>query len=114
MKMKQFNPDYEYRFWFWRYKFTMVADMIALLIGYDWTDGELDGLALDLANTNSDSVDKWSGGLYYGKKDVVYMKLAQDADNKDIIHIFIATHKELKACIEYIDVLQEHYKWLQK
>jgi hypothetical protein len=112
--MKQFNPDYEYRFWFWRHKFTMVVEMIALLIDYDLMDGELEGMELDLANTNHEKTDKWSGGLHYGKKDVVYMKFAQDVDNQDIIHVFIATHVVLKERIEFIDLMQAHYKWFQK
>jgi hypothetical protein len=112
--MKQFNPDYEYKFWFWRHKFTMVVEMIALLIDYDLMDGEIEGMELDLANTNYEKVDKWSGGLHYGKKDVVYMKFAQDIDNKEIIHVFIATHKALKERIEFIDLMQERYKWFQK
>jgi hypothetical protein len=112
--MKQFNPDFEYSFWFCRHKFTMVVEMIALLIDYDLMDGELEGMELDLANTNNEKTDKWLGGLHYGKKDVVYMKFAQDVDNKDIIHIFIATHEVLKERIEFIDLMQEHYKWFQK
>jgi hypothetical protein len=112
--MKQFNPDFEYSFWVWRHKFTMVVEMIALLIDYDLMDGELEGMELDLANTNHEKNDKWSGGLHYGKKDVVYMKFAQDVDNKDIIHIFISTHKVLKERIEFIDLMQEHYKWFQR
>jgi hypothetical protein len=112
--MKQFNPDYEYSFWFYRHKFSMVVEMIALLIDYDLADGEIEGMALDLVGTNNEKIDKWSGGLHYGKKDVVYMKFAQDAENKEIIHVFISTHKELKERIEFIDLLQEHYKWFQR
>lgn len=116
--MKQFNPDFEYSFWFWRHKFTMVVEMIALLIDYDLMDGEIEGMELELAGTNAgtnnDKLVKWTGGLHYGTKDVVYMKFAQDADNLDIIHIFISTHKELKERLEFIDLLQEHYKWFQK
>jgi hypothetical protein len=112
--MKQFNPDYEYSFWFWRHKFTMVVEMIALLIDYDLMDGEIEGMELDLVGTNDEKLDKWTGGLHYGKKDVVYMKFAQDIENKDIIHVFISTHKELKERIEFIDLLQAQYKWFQK
>jgi hypothetical protein len=112
--MKQFNPDYEYRFWFWKHKLNMVLDMLALLIEYDFMDGEQEGMELELAKTNSEIPSAWIGGLHYGKKNVLYIKLAQDAENQDIIHIFIATHKELKERIEFIDVLQEHYKWFQK
>ncbi len=111
---KQFNPDFEYNFWFYRPKFTMVLEMIALLIDYDFMDGEMDGMLLDLDNTDHENVSKWSGGLHYGKKDVVYMKFAQDIENKNIIHIFIATHEVLKERIEFIDLLQEHYKGFQK
>jgi 3'-phosphoadenosine 5'-phosphosulfate sulfotransferase (PAPS reductase)/FAD synthetase len=112
--MKQFNPDYEYSFWFYRHKFTMVVEMIALLIDYDLADSEIEGMTLELVGTNNEKLNKWTGGLHYGKKDVVYMKFAQDAENKDIIHIFISTHKELKERIEFIDLLQEHYKWFQR
>jgi hypothetical protein len=108
--MKQFNPDYEYSFWFWRHKFTMVVEMIALLIDYDLMDGEIEGMELDLVGTNDEKLDKWTGGLHYGKKDVMYMKFAQDAEDKDIIHAFISTHKELKERIEFIDLLQAQYK----
>jgi hypothetical protein len=112
--MKQFNPDFEYSFWFYRYKFPMVVEMIALLIDYDLAEGEIQGMELDLEGTNNEKPHKWTGGLHYGKKDVVYMKFAQDIENKDIIHIFISTHKELKERIEFIDLLQEHYKWFQR
>jgi hypothetical protein len=112
--MKQFNPDFEYRFWFWRHKFEMVLEMIALLIDYDFIDDEKEGMLLDLEHTDHESTSKWSGGLHYGKKDVLYMKFAQNVDNKDIIHVFISTHKILKERIEFIDLLQEHYKWFQK
>jgi hypothetical protein len=111
---KQFNPDYEHHFWCWRHKFEMVLEMIALLIGYDFMDGEIEGMLYELATTDSDSVDKWTGGLHYGKKDVVYMKFAQDIENKEIIHVVISTHKVLKERIEFIDLLQAHYKWFQK
>lgn len=112
--MKQFNPDFEYNFWFWKHKFPMVLDMIALLIDYDFVDGEMDGMLLDLDNTDHETPSKWSGGLHYGKKDVVYMKFAQNIENKEIIHCFISTHKVLKDRIEFIDLMQEHYKWVQK
>jgi CO dehydrogenase/acetyl-CoA synthase beta subunit len=112
--MKQFNPDFEYSFWFYRHKFTMVLDMLALLIDYDFMEGETEGMLLDLDDTNHEIAAKWSGGLHYGKKDVIYMKFAQDVENKDIIHIFIATHKVLKERIEFIDLLQERYKWIQR
>jgi hypothetical protein len=112
--MKQFNPDFEYSFWFYRHKFSMVVEMIALLIDYDLADCEIEGMELDLVGTNYEKIDKWSGGLHYGKKDVVYMKFAQDAENKEIIHVFISTHKELKERIEFIDLLQEYYKWFQR
>jgi hypothetical protein len=112
--MKQFNPDFEYSFWFYRYKFTMVVELLGLLIDYDFMDGEIEDMALDLEGTNDEKRNKWSGGLHYGKKDVIYMKFAQDAENKDIIHIFISTHKELKERIEFIDLIQEHYKWFQQ
>jgi hypothetical protein len=111
---KQFNADYDYSFWFWRHKFEMVLEMIGLLIDYDFMDGEMEGMRLDLDKTDNTKVSKWSGGLHYGKKDVVYMKFAQDIENKDIIHVFIATHEVLKERIEFIDLLQEHYKWFQK
>jgi hypothetical protein len=112
--MKQFNPDFEYNFWFYRYKFTMVLDMLALLIDYNFMDGEMDGMLLELDNTNHEIISKWTGGLHYGKKDVLYMKFAQDIENKDIIHAFISTHKILKERIEFIDLLQEYYKWIQR
>ncbi|MFM2269054.1 MAG: hypothetical protein RL757_2495 [Bacteroidota bacterium] len=111
---KQFNADYDYSFWFYRHKMEMIFDMIALLIDYEFMEGEMEGILLDLDNTNHEDQSKWSGGLFYGKKDVVYLKIAQDIENKDIIHIFIATHKVLKERIEFIDLLQEHYKWFQK
>lgn len=66
--MKQFNPDFEYSFWFYRHKFSMIVEMIALLIDYDLMDGELEGMEADLAETNHEKLAKWSGGLHYGKK----------------------------------------------
>ena len=112
--MKQFNPDFEYRFWFWKHKFSMILELLALLIDYDFSEGEIESMEADLTNTDYTEISKWSGGLHYGKKDVLYIKFAQDTDNKDIIHIFIATHKALKERIEFIDLVQEQYKYFQK
>ncbi len=112
-KSKQFNPDFEYSFWFWRPKINIVLEMLALLIDYDFMDGEIEGILLELNETDSENPSKWSGGLHYGKKDVIYLKLAQNIENKDIIHCFIATHKILKERIEFIDLMQEHYKRFQ-
>ncbi len=112
--MKQFNPDFEYRFWFWKHKFSMILELLTLLIDYDFSEGEIEGMEADLTNTDYTEISKWSGGLHYGKKDVLYIKFAQDTDNKAIIHIFIATHKELKERIEFIDLIQEQYKYFQK
>ncbi len=38
----QFNPQAEHSFWFWRNKFNMVFEMLALLIDYEFTDGEME------------------------------------------------------------------------
>jgi hypothetical protein len=114
--MKQFGPDYDYRFWFWRHKLPMVVELFALLIDYDFMEGEFEGLELELeaAKNNAAHLNEWAGGLYYGKKDVIYLKMAQEIENRDIIHVFVASSKILKERIEFINLIQEHYKWFQK
>jgi hypothetical protein len=104
--MKQFNPDFEYKFWFWKTKFNTVMHLLALLLDYDFMEGELEGTLLELKETNANTLDKWTGGLHYGKKDVAYIKLAKDGENPDIIHVFIATHEILKERIVFIDQIQ--------
>lgn len=110
--MKQFNPDFEYSFWFWRHKFSMVVELVALLIDYELSEGEIEGMELDLGNTNDEKLDKWTGGLHYGSKNVVYMKFALDAENRDMVHVFISTHKELKDGLELINLIQERYNFI--
>lgn len=111
----QFSPDEDYSFWFWRHKFEMVFEMLALLIDYEFSEGELDGNLLGLGGTNNEIDTEWfSAGLHYGKKHCLYIKIAQDSDDKDIIHIFIAFDKQLKEQIKFIDLLQCSYKWMEK
>jgi CO dehydrogenase/acetyl-CoA synthase beta subunit len=111
----QFNPNDEYSFWFWRHKFHMVFEMLALLIDYEFAEGELEGNISGLEGTNNEDDSKWfSSGLHYGKKHAIYIKIAQDAEDRDIIHIFIAFNSVLKERIEFIDKLQCSYKWMEK
>jgi hypothetical protein len=112
--MKQFQPDYEYQFWFWKHKFGMVMEMLSLLIAYDLSDVEVEGMILSLPGTDHEAVSKWIGGLHYGQTDVMYIKFALDRENSDIVHCFIATHAELSERIEFVDKLQCTYQWFQK
>jgi hypothetical protein len=110
----QFNSEFEYSFWFWKDKFEMVMNLLALLIDYDYTDGEIEGMLLDINATDEDKLANWSGGLHYGKKDVLYIKLAKGADNDQMIYVFIAGKNVLKDRVEFIDLIQNHYKIIER
>lgn len=42
--------------------------MLALIMDYAFTDGEIEEMLLSLAGTNDEDGSKWSGGLHYGNK----------------------------------------------
>jgi hypothetical protein len=42
--------------------------MLAFIMDYNFTDGEVDGMIISRTNTNDEDGSKWSGGLHYGKK----------------------------------------------
>jgi hypothetical protein len=113
-KAIQFKPEFEYNFWFWRNKFDMVMNLLALLIDYNFMDGELEGMLLEIKATDEENMSEWSGGLYYGKKDVLFIKLAKGSENKDMIYVFIASAKNLSDRIEFIDLIQNNYKLIER
>jgi hypothetical protein len=111
---KTFNPDYEYSFWFHKSKFEWILEMLALIMDYKFTDGEVDGMIISLTNTNDEDGSKWSGGLHYGKKGTMYINMALDADDKDIVHISISSTVKFQPQIEFIDLLQCTYEGFHK
>lgn len=106
---KTFNPDFEYSFWFWKSKFNWILEMIAMVIEYEFTDGELEGMLLDLQHTNNEDGSKWSGGLHYGKNGTMYINMALDADDRDKVSISITTKQRFQSNLEFIDHLQCKY-----
>jgi hypothetical protein len=110
----QFNSEFEYTFWFWKDKSEMVINLLALLIDYNLVEGELEGIIWDIRVQNSEKLANWSGGLYYGKKDVIYIKLAKGEDNDQMIYAFIAGKKVLKDRVEFIDLIQNNYKLIER
>jgi hypothetical protein len=110
----QFNSEFEYTFWFWKDKSEMVINLLALLIDYNLVEGELEGIIWDIRVQNSEKLANWSGGLYYGKKDVIYLKLAKGEDNDQMIYAFIAGKKVLKDRVEFIDLIQNNYKLIER
>jgi hypothetical protein len=110
----QFNSEFDYTFWFWKDKYEMVMNLLALLIDYEYTDGEMEGTFLDIKATDDDKLALWSGGLFYGKKDVLYIKLAKGADNDQMIYVFLAGKNILKDRVEFIDLIQNNYKLIER
>jgi hypothetical protein len=88
--------------------------MLALIMDYKFTDGEVDGMIISLANTNDEDGSKWSGGLHYGKKGTMYINMALDAEDKDIVHISISSTVKFQPQIEFIDLLQCTYEGFHK
>jgi hypothetical protein len=111
---KTFNTDYEYSFWFYKSKFEWILEMLALVIDYEFTEGEIDGMLLDLYQTNSDDPSKWSGGLHYGNSGSMYINMALDVEKRDIVNISISTMKKFQPQIEFIDKLQCTYEGFHK
>jgi hypothetical protein len=48
-------------------------------------------MLMSLTNTNHEDGSKWSDGLHYGKKRTMYINMALDAEDKDIVHISISS-----------------------
>jgi hypothetical protein len=111
---KTFNTDYEYSFWFYKSKFEWIVEMLALVIDYEFADGEMEGMLISLANTNNEDASKWSGGLHYGNKGTLYINMALDADDKEILHISISTMQKFESQLEFIDLLQCTYEGFHK
>jgi hypothetical protein len=111
---KTFNPDYDYSFWFYKPKFEWIMEMLDLVMDYKFSDGEVEGMLLSLANTNDVDKSKWSGGLHYGNKGTIYINMALDAEDRDIVRISISTNTKFKAQIEFIDLLQCTYEGFHK
>jgi hypothetical protein len=111
---KTFNPDYEYSFWFYKPKFEWIMEMLGLVMDYKFSDGEVEGMLISLANTNYEDKSKWSGGLHYGIKGIMYINMALDGEAKDIVHISISSTVKLQPQIEFIDLLQCTYEGFHK
>lgn len=110
----QFNPDDDYSFWFWKPQFELVCELLGILIDYNFDEDEIEGMKISLQETDNESVKKWIGGLHYGKKEVLYIKFAQNIENKDMIYVFISMKKHLKPNIEFIDLIQNNFKKIIK
>jgi hypothetical protein len=106
---KNFNPDYEYSFWFWQPKLQWILEMLALVIDYTFVNGEIDGIRLSLNDTNNEEPKKWSSGLYYGNKGSMYISMALEAENRDMVNILIASNQIFEEQIIFIDLLQSTY-----
>jgi hypothetical protein len=111
---KNFNPDYEYSFWFWLPKLKWILEMLALVIDYEFMDGEINGMKLSLNTTNNENPSKWSGGLHYGNKGTMYINLALGNENRDIIYISITSNAIFAEQIKFIDLLQCTYDGFYK
>jgi hypothetical protein len=111
---KIFNTDFEYSFWFYKPKFEWILEMLALIIDYEFADGEIEGMKLSLVNTNNNNASKWIGGLHYGNKGTFYINMALDAENRDIVSISISTMKLFQPQLEFIDKLQCTYEGFHK
>jgi hypothetical protein len=111
---KTFNPDYEYSFWFYKPKFEWIMEMLDLVMDYKFSEGEVEGMLISLSNTNDEDGSKWSGGLHYGKKGTMYINMALDAQDKDIVHISISSTVKFQPQIEFIDLLQCTYEGFHK
>jgi hypothetical protein len=111
---KTFNSDYEYSFWFYKSKFEWIMEMLGLVIDYEFADGEIKGMELDLKNTNNQDPSKWSGGLHYGNSGTFYINMALDPENTNIVSISISTMKKFQPHIEFIDKLQCTYEGFHK
>jgi hypothetical protein len=109
-----FNPEFENTFWFWKPKFELVLELLGILIEYDFDEDEIEGMKISLQDTDNESVKKWIGGLHYGKKDVLYIKFAQNLENKEMIYVFISMNKNQKSTVEFIDMIQNNYKKIIK
>jgi hypothetical protein len=110
MTEKTFNPDYNYTFWFRKSKLDWILNMLGLIIDYAFEKDEINGIMLSLANTNDQDGSKWSGGLHYGNKGTMYITMALDNEDKDIIHMTISTAKKFQSNIEFADLLQCTYE----
>jgi DNA-dependent RNA polymerase auxiliary subunit epsilon len=113
-KSKLFHCDYEYSFWFFKTKFEWILEMIGLMVDYPFAEEELIGMELSLADTKDEDPNKWSGGLYYGNTGSLYINMALDTENRDLVHIRISTTKQFQAQIEFIDKLQCNYEGFHK
>jgi hypothetical protein len=111
---KTFNPDYEYSFWFHKPKFEWIMEMFDLVMDYKFSDGEVEGMLISLANTNNEDKSKWNGGLHYGNKGTMYINMALDAEDKDMVHISISSTVKFQPQIEFIDLLQCTYEGFHK
>lgn len=87
------NPEFETTFWFWKTKFEFVLETLGILIEYDFDKNEIEGMKISLQKTDNESIENWIGGLHYGKKDVLYIKLAQNREDNQMIYIFISGRK---------------------
>ena len=111
---KTFNPDWEYKFWFYKHKFQWIMEMLDLVFDYEFADGEIEGMLLALAKTEGKQRDPFVGGLHYGKNGTMYLHLELDAENNDIVHLLISTNQKFESQIKLIDLLQCTYEGFTK
>jgi hypothetical protein len=109
-----FEPEFEHDFWFWKSKFEFVLETLGILIDYQFDEDEIEGMKNSLQKTDNQSIKNWIGGLHYGKKDVLYIKLAQNKEDSQMIYIFVSGKKNLEDQIKFIDVLQNNYSKIIK
>jgi hypothetical protein len=94
---KTFNPDYEYSFWFFKSKFKWVLEMLALIIDYEFAEEEVEGMLYSIFYSNDVDKSTWVGGLHYGKKGTMYITMALDEDDRDIVHILISSNTKFQS-----------------
>jgi hypothetical protein len=106
---KTFKPDWDYNFWFYKHKFAWVMEMLDLIYDYEFADGEIEGMLLDVEKAKQEKSTALSGGMHYGKKGTMYLGLKLDEENSDIVHVVISTSKKFEAEINFLDLLQCKY-----
>jgi hypothetical protein len=89
-------------------------EMLDLVMDYKFSDEEVEGMLISLANTNDEDKSKWSGGLYYGNKGTLYINMALDVEDKDMVHFSISSTVKFQPQIEFIDLLQCTYEGFHK
>ncbi len=89
-------------------------ETLGILIEYDYDEDEIEGMKIGLQETDNESTNNWIGGLHYGKKDVLYIKLAHYKKDTQMVYIFISGAKNLESQVKFIDLLQNNYSKIIK